>query len=413
MQAKLSTDASGRYGHSGPFPPPVPIHALAPGLAGSIALRGKFSARGARLGPQVAQNEGLLNDARNLMGAIGLYCELLSMPGVLHPEHHHYAQELRLLGTRSGAMIDQLMQSWLAQGEPRCLAASATLEAEAVRSLGLIGERLADAEPAGNQASAASSPQPVSLQEIVKRCSGLLSRVANGRAIEIGYGPAASLPVLVDEEAVECILVNLVRNAAAAMNAPAQPAHAHGDGIAIVRSSVIERTADGTADETPGAIRIGVGVVAHRVDGSRPQPPRWVRLTVEDSGYGMTPEQLERVLCAARAPSHSSHGIGFIVVRELVAASAGDLRVMSAPGVGTRVQIEWPATEVSVKPAAQRSSQPSEAAASSQLAAAYWLPRPGQARIRLHAPEASRPVAANALHGPRKDCTTEKGEWTS
>lgn len=417
MQAKLNSDASGMYSRSEPFAPPVPIRALAPGLAGPIALRGELSARGARLAPQVAQNEGLLHDARNLMGAIGLYCDLLSMPGVLYPEYHHYAEELRLLGTRSGTLIDRLMQSWLAQGGPRGFAASSTLETEAVRSFGLVGERPVDAGPAANQASPASSPQPVSLQEIVKRCSGLLSRVANGRAIEIGYGPAASLPVLVDEESVERILVNLVRNAAAALNASAQPAPAHG--IAAVRSTALERTADDTADETPGAIRIAVGVVARRVDGSRPQQPRWVRLTVEDSGCGMTPEQLERVLCTARAPSHSSHGIGFIVVRELVAASAGDLRVMSAPGVGTRVQIEWPATEVSVEPPARRSSQPSEAAASSQLSAAYWLPRPARTRLQLHAPEGPRtqegprPVAANALHGSKKDCTAEKGEWTS
>jgi signal transduction histidine kinase len=368
----------------------------------------------------VAQNEGLLHDARNLMGTIGLYCDLLAMPGVLYPEHHHYAEELRLLGTRSGALIERLMQSWLAQGGGRGFAASATLEAEAVRSLGMIGVRPTDADLAGNQASPASSPQPVSLQEIVKRCSGLLSRVANGRAIEIGYGPAASLPILVDEEAVERILVNLVRNAAAALNAPGQPAHAYEHGIAAVRSTAIERTADGTEDGTPGAIRIGVGVVAHRADGSRPQPPRWVRLTVEDSGCGMTSEQLQRVLCAVRAPSHSSHGIGFIVVRELVAASAGDLRVMSAPGVGTRVQIEWPTTKVSVEPAAQRSYQPSEAAASSQLSVAYWLPRPARTRLQLHTPEAPRtqegprPVTENTLRGPKNDCTVGgKGEWTT
>ena len=75
------------------FAAPLPTHFLVPDLPGSIALRGGPSACGAGHGPQVAQNEGLLHDARNLMGAIGLYCDLLSMPGVLsHPEHHHYAE---------------------------------------------------------------------------------------------------------------------------------------------------------------------------------------------------------------------------------------------------------------------------------------------------------------------------------
>ena len=403
MQSKQSSDASAIYSRSESFTAPFPIHCLAPGLPGSIALRGEPSACGAGHGPQVAQNEGLLHDARNLMGAIGLYCDLLSMPGVLYPEHHHYAEELRLLGSRSSALIERLMQSWHVQGEPQGFDASATRQAGNPRSLRLVEMQPNEAEPAGNQVGPASSSQPVSLQEIVMQCSGLLSRVANGRAIEISYGPAASLPVLVDEEAVERILVNLVRNSSAAMIASVQTPHPHEDGIAHdAHSAVLERTADGAADETPGAIRIGVGVVSHRLDGPRPQQLRRVRLTVEDSGCGMAPEQLERVLSGVRETSRDSHGIGFIVVRELVAASSGDLRVMSAPGVGTRVQIEWPATEVSCVNAAQKNSVPSEAAASNQLAAAYWLPRPWRARRRLHAQEGPRrPEDPRALVGPR------------
>jgi signal transduction histidine kinase len=85
-----------------------------------------------------------------------------------------------------------------------------------------------------------------------------------------------------------------------------------------------------------------VGLLVNRVGDLKPWPFRRVRLTVEDSGCGMPLEQLERLLSGGRAPSRGSHGIGFRVVRELVVASAGDLRIMSAPGVGTRVQIEWP-----------------------------------------------------------------------
>jgi hypothetical protein len=49
------------------------------------------------------------------MGALRLYCDLLSMPGVLKPEHSHYAVELRLLNTRSEALIEHLIQL-LSQG---------------------------------------------------------------------------------------------------------------------------------------------------------------------------------------------------------------------------------------------------------------------------------------------------------
>jgi hypothetical protein len=108
------------------------------------------------------------------------------------------------------------------------------------------------------------------------------------------------------------------------------------------RVSVRETNADGLADVTPGTIRIGVGLLVNRVGEARPWPFRRVRLTVEDSGCGMTPGHLEWLLGGGRAPGRGNHGIGFRVVRELVAASDGELKAMSAPGTGTRVQIEWP-----------------------------------------------------------------------
>ena len=54
--------------------------------------------------------EDLLLDARNLMSILGLYCDLLASPGVLQPEHRKYADDLRLVGTRSEALIGRLME---------------------------------------------------------------------------------------------------------------------------------------------------------------------------------------------------------------------------------------------------------------------------------------------------------------
>ena len=54
--------------------------------------------------------EDLLHDARNLMSVLGLYCDLLAMPGVLQPRHRKYAEDLRLVGTRSEALIGRLME---------------------------------------------------------------------------------------------------------------------------------------------------------------------------------------------------------------------------------------------------------------------------------------------------------------
>lgn len=275
----------------------------------------------------VAQGEGLLHDARNLMGALGLYCDLLAVPGVLKPEHAHYVDELRLLGTRSGTLMERLMR---------------TLP-------GLEGESKA----------ARTAASPVSLRGIVERCSGLLEQVAGGRTIELSYGPAASALVAAGQEDVERILVNLVRNAAATLDARSTGDGAdtskavEGGAQVTVRGTVPEMVHDRTEDASPDAIRIGVGLLQNRVGDSKPWPFRRVRLTVEDSGCGMGPEQLERLLRSGRAPSRGGRGIGFCVVRELVAAGNGDLRVISAVGVGTRVQIEWPVAALSNKMAGE------------------------------------------------------------
>ena len=328
MRAKQSSTAIGIFSRSGTLRAPLPICAatvIVP-IRGAAPMRSVKAVRRATPVCGVAQGEGLLHDARNLMGALGLYCDLLALPGVLRPEHGHYVDELRFLGARSGALMERLV---LALPDVK-------REAKAVR--------------------AGAAAQPVSLREIVERCCGLLSRVAGGRTIELSYGPAAEALVAAGQEDVERVLVNLVRNAAAALDrrgmmkgAEARPSGDPATDRAIDRAKgmVREMTRERSADASPDAIRIAIGLLQNRVGDAKPWPLRRVRLTVEDSGCGMTPEQLERLMSDGRAPARGGRGVGFRVVRELVAAGSGDLRVRSAAEVGTRVQIEWPVAAMS------------------------------------------------------------------
>ena len=59
--------------------------------------------------PTLADTAGLAHDAGNLLAALGLYCDLLSIPGVLRPEHRHYATELSLISDRSSELIRRLL----------------------------------------------------------------------------------------------------------------------------------------------------------------------------------------------------------------------------------------------------------------------------------------------------------------
>ena len=145
------------------------------------------------------------------------------------------------------------------------------------------------------------------LPDVVDRCRGLLSRVA-GRTVETSYGVGAFHPVRVPVEAVERILTNLVKNA---------------------------------AEATPwvGAISIHIeGVVeACEEDEAR----RRVVMTVRDRGCGMDAAAVGRLMQAGGISSGNGRGLGFRVVRELVAMSGGCLNVESEVNVGTSISAEW------------------------------------------------------------------------
>ncbi|MGA7157441.1 MAG: hypothetical protein WBY53_11360, partial [Acidobacteriaceae bacterium] len=57
----------------------------------------------------LADTNGLAHDAGNLLAALTLYCDLLSVPGVLRPEHQHYATELRTISESSSRLIRRLI----------------------------------------------------------------------------------------------------------------------------------------------------------------------------------------------------------------------------------------------------------------------------------------------------------------
>jgi signal transduction histidine kinase len=324
VRAKQSFIATGIYSSTESSTPFLPIRAVTAGFScgpfhseqqqSMSAGFNSCDAVPATDTPSQVQGAALLHDARNLIGTLGLYCDLLSMPGVLKPQHRQYADDLRIVATRSEALIERLIGRLVAQQEPLSRVGPTVVP-------GFTPSLTSPPLDTSVSVETAPAPKPVSLRRIVEHCTSLLSRVAGGREIEVRFGEAATMPVAVPEEAVERILVNLVRNAAAAMTARIPTA---GPGA------------------LPTTIRVGVGMLANRVGDPKPWPFRRVRLTVEDSGCGMMREQLERLLSPGRAPARGGHGIGFRVVQELVAASDGDLRVMSEPGTGTCVQIEWP-----------------------------------------------------------------------
>jgi signal transduction histidine kinase len=154
--------------------------------------------------------------------------------------------------------------------------------------------------------SAGAEAEKTVVPEVVNRCRGLLSKVA-GRTVEVSYGAGAFEPVRVPAESVERILANLVKNA---------------------------------AEATPwvGAITVSVERVAERTDDGLRQR---IVMTVRDGGCGMDAATVRGLMQVGGISQSGRRGLGFRVVRELVAMSGGCLNIESQLDVGTSISVEW------------------------------------------------------------------------
>ncbi len=87
------------------------------------------------------------------------------------------------------------------------------------------------------------------------------------------------------------------------------------------------------------------GTVTLRTAGS---PDRGVRVTVADTGHGMTREEIERAFDDFHTTRKGGTGLGLSVVRRLTADLQGTLRIESEPGRGTTVVLDFPGASMPV-----------------------------------------------------------------
>ena len=66
-----------------------------------------------------------------------------------------------------------------------------------------------------------------------------------------------------------------------------------------------------------------------------------VRITVSDNGCGISPENLENIFIPFFTTKRGGSGIGMSIVRQIVKLNGGSINVMSAPGAGTSVNLDF------------------------------------------------------------------------
>jgi signal transduction histidine kinase len=74
-----------------------------------------------------------------------------------------------------------------------------------------------------------------------------------------------------------------------------------------------------------------------------PAGPGYVRLSVEDSGTGVSPEVRKRIFEPFFTTREGGTGLGLAVVQQIAESYGGRIDVFSEPGQGTRFDVCWPA----------------------------------------------------------------------
>ncbi len=162
-------------------------------------------------------------------------------------------------------------------------------------------------------------PQVLDLNEVVASMEKLLRRTI-GEHIDLQTSFAADLPsVFADPGQLEQVVVNLAVNARDAMA---------GGGVLRFRTDVVVRP------------------------GSEGGDAQWVRLTVEDTGHGMSAEVKARIFepFFTTKPKGQGTGLGLATVYAIVSQAGGRIDLYSEEGQGTAFRLLFPGVDSEARP---------------------------------------------------------------
>ncbi|MFZ1084306.1 MAG: sensor histidine kinase [Terracidiphilus sp.] len=264
-----------------------------------------------------AESENLAevaHDARNMVTALGLYCDLLEEPGVLNPAYQHYGSELRLVATASRRLVEKLVSLDAQAGLPRVAASVAHQNGTGQSETGL---KVASRQGRAHRWDLMPAEPISDLAAELRVNRNLLAALAGpsiALTLEVEGG---AQPVRLTGEDLTRILVNLVKNAAEAMP----------EGGSI-RLGLRERLPAGSTAES----------LTLTVEDSGPGVPREALDKIFDSGYTTRAHGL--ISDAGRPAGH--RGLGLCITRSILEAAGGSIHVINLVPIGARFEIDLP-----------------------------------------------------------------------
>lgn len=251
----------------------------------------------------------IAHDARNMVTALDLYCDLLQEPGVLAAPFAHYGGELRLVAAASRRLVEKLVCTNPAETPEDAEAGEATVNPDlwpvSAKKTKAQQWKTIPAEPIRNLA-----------EELFANRSLLASLAGPTVALTVD-AQGGAVAVRMTSEDLTRILVNMVKNSAEAMSAVG---------------------------------RIHISLWESRGEQNTP----WVTLNVEDNGPGLSSGVLEKLFEPRKISSTGRdvfasgewplphRGLGLSITRSIVEAAGGTIHAANRDPVGACFQIELP-----------------------------------------------------------------------
>jgi signal transduction histidine kinase len=292
------------------------------------------------------------HDARNMVTALGLYCDLLDEPGVLAAPYAHYGNELRLVAAASRRLVEKLVEidahavpettsPAFFEVASRRRTAAGTANAEPDLSQGRSLDRDLNpnpspalaANPGRNPGNGLDQNRRWDLLPALPIANLAAELLGNRNLLSALAGPSIGLtidadggamPVRLTGEDLTRVLVNLVKNAAEAMPAG-------------------------------GRIHIGLSERA-AAEGSA----ACAVLRIEDSGPGIPEEAFQRIFTSGYTTRGKGdgndgrasgswplihRGLGLVIARSIVETAGGRISAANRKHGGARFEIELPVRE--------------------------------------------------------------------
>lgn len=328
------------------------------------------------------------HDARNMVTALTIYCDLLEVPGVLGNGFAHYAQELRLVAAASRRLVEKLLTldtgvapdvrfspnlagagtQPMPEGTDRPNAGATAVTAAtpgfvswttAASDCGAVGsagaaafanlaieDRACDPRTHDYVARRVEGRFGERLESTVKDCSGncIGDRVRRGDLL-----PALPVTNLAAELAAN-------RNLLAALAGPsvALTMDAKGGAQAVQLTSedltrLLVNLVKNAAEAMPNGGRIHLGL--SEIEDAKGAAP-CLGLTVEDNGPGVPDGSLERIFASGytsktKTPKNGAwpqthRGLGLAIVRSIVESAGGRIQASNRPQGGACFMLELP-----------------------------------------------------------------------